>query len=75
MFGENLPLILAAVAICLAIVQAIRPFGARVPPGLLIVIALLLGLRWAMRRQTRVLRDKLKQVPQHPLGISDEHPD
>ena len=70
--NENVPLILAAAAICLAIAQAIHPFGRRIPPALLIVVALLLGLRWAMRRQSRVWRDKLKEVPRHPLGISDD---
>ena len=74
-FGENLPLILAAVALCLAIAQAIHPFGLRVPPLPLVVIALLLALRWGMRRQARVWRDKLKDVPRHPLGIADDHPE
>lgn len=71
-FGENLPLILAAVAIGLAIAQAIHPFGLRVPTSLLILVAFLLGFRWAMRRQARFLRDKLKDVPQHPLGLTDD---
>ena len=70
-FGENLPLILAAVVAGLALAQAIHPFGLRVPPALSIVVAALLCLRWAMRHQKRVWREKLKDVPERPLGIDE----
>lgn len=71
MLRGNLTLVLAAIALVLAAVQAIHPFGFRVHPGLLIIVAALLVLRHLMRRQ-RQNRDALvKAVPEHPLGLSE----
>lgn len=69
---ENLTLALAVVALLLAIVQMIHPFGFNIHPWMLIVVALLLVLRHLMRRQRRNREDLLKTVPPHPLGIVDD---
>ena len=69
---ENLAIILAGVALGLALAQMIHPFGFRVHPGLMVVIAALLALRWVMRRQARRRAAMLQNVPKRPLGISDE---
>ena len=68
----NLTLVLAVVALLLAIVQMIHPFGFNIHPWMLIVVALLLGLRHVMRRQKLNREAILKEVPPHPLGIADE---
>jgi hypothetical protein len=69
---ENLLLILAAGALGIAIIQEIHPFALRVQPGIMIVVALLLTLRWALRKQRRKRVEMLQEVPQKPLGLSDE---
>ncbi len=66
---ENLTIVLAVVALGLAVAQMIRPFGLRVQPGILIFIALLLGLRYAMYRQARKRAESLKNIPKRPLGL------
>jgi hypothetical protein len=71
-FNDNLLLVLAAVALALAIVQEVHPIGFRIQPGVMIVVALLLTLRWALRRQRQKRADILKDVPRRPLGLSDE---
>ena len=71
-FREHLPLALAAAALGLAIAQRIHPFGNRIPPGILIVVALLFILRYAMQRQLRKRNKLLNEVPRRPLGISDD---
>ncbi len=68
----NLTLVLAVLALLLAVVEMIHPFGFNVHPWMLIVVALLLGLRHAMRRQKMNRDALLKEVPPHPLGIADE---
>ncbi len=67
-----MPLVLAALAIGLAIAQAIHPFGNRIPPAVLIVVALLCVLRWVLRKQLKRGNRYIKDVPQHPLGLSDD---
>jgi hypothetical protein len=71
-FREHLPLALAVAALGLAIAQRIHPFGNRIPPGILIVVALLFILRYAMQRQLRKRNKLLNEVPRRPLGISDD---
>ena len=71
-FREYLPLVLAVVAVGLAIAQSIHPFGNRIPPGILAVVALLCVLRYVLRRQLQKGNKLLNEVPQHPLGISDD---
>ena len=71
-FREHLPLALAAAALGLAIAQKIHPFGNRVPPGILVLVALLFTLRYAMQRQLRKRNRLLNEVPRRPLGISDD---
>lgn len=71
-FREHLPLVLAVAALGLAIAQKIHPFGNRIPPGILIVVALLFILRYAMQRQLRKRNKLLNEVPRRPLGISDD---
>jgi hypothetical protein len=70
---EYMPLVLAAVAVGIAIAQAIHPFGNRVPPSVLVVVALLCILRFLLKKQLNRGNRMLKEVPQHPLGISDDH--
>ena len=68
----NLTLVLAVLALVLAVVQMVHPFGFNIHPWMLIVVALLLALRHLMRRQKVNRTDFLKEVPPHPLGIADE---
>ncbi len=66
---------LVFIALSLAVVQFINPFGARMPrvsPGFLILIALLLAARYAARRQAQKRAEILKAVPRRPLGLSDD---
>jgi hypothetical protein len=71
-FREHLPLVLAVAALGLAIAQKIHPFGNRIPPGILVVVALLFILRYAMQRQLRKRNKLVNEVPRRPLGISDD---
>lgn len=71
-FREYVPLGLAVVALLLAIAQSVHPFGFRVHPALLLMVAFLLGLRHVMRRQRRNREQILKSVPPQPLGLNDE---
>ena len=73
-FREYIPIVLAVAALGLAVAQSIHPFGNRVPPGVLIVVALLCVLRYVMRRQLQKGNKMLKDVAEHPLGISDDKP-
>ncbi|HEX5431166.1 MAG TPA: hypothetical protein VFW83_04320 [Bryobacteraceae bacterium] len=68
---------LAVIAIGVAIFELVRSHGSgnfRIPAIILIVIVLLLGFRYAMRRQARKRAERLNAVPKHPLGLSDEPP-
>jgi hypothetical protein len=71
-FRDYLPIVLAAAAVGLAVAQWIHPFGNRVPPAILIVVALLSVLRFVLRRQLQKGNKLLKQVSERPLGISDK---
>jgi hypothetical protein len=71
-FREYLPLVLAAVAVGVGIAQTIHPFGNRVPPGILVVVALLCVLRFAMQKQLQKRNKMVNEVPRRPLGISDD---
>ena len=63
---------LGALAIGIAVAQRIHPFGNPVPPIVLVVVAALLILRFALQKQLQERNKMLNQVPKHPLGISDE---
>lgn len=69
---DNLTLTLAVLALLLAIAQMIHPIGFNIHPWMLIVVALLLGLRHLMRKQKQSRDELLKDVPAKPLGIVDE---
>lgn len=72
----NSTVALTLVAVAVAVFEVIRSGGNfRVPAFILIVIALLLGARYAARRQAQRRDEMLKAVPKHPLGISDEPSD
>lgn len=72
---QNLSIVLAAVALAAALVQMIHPFGTLIHPGLMFIVAVLLGLRWLVQREARRRRAAILQdVPEHPLGISDDPP-
>ena len=74
-FRDNLTIVLAVVVLGLSIAQMIHPFGFVIHPGILLVIALLLVLRYAMRWQAKKRGDILKTVPPRPLGLSDDEAD
>lgn len=73
----NLTVMLALAAAVLAVVQFanLGPRLGAVSPGLLILIAALLGARYAVKRQKDKRAELLKSVPRRPLGISDESPE
>lgn len=71
-------LALAALVLALALVEFIHPFGPRVlriSPGLLVILALLLAARHAVRHEARKREEILKAVPRRPLGLSDDSQD
>ena len=71
-------LVFAALVLGLALAEFIYPFGPRtlrISPGLLVILALLLALRDAVRRQARKREEILKAVPRRPLGLSDDSPE
>ncbi|HLX45825.1 MAG TPA: hypothetical protein VKR43_20420 [Bryobacteraceae bacterium] len=74
-FRDNLTIALALIAFGLSIAQLIHPFGFVIHPGILLVIALLLALRYAMRWQAKRRGEILKEVPPRPLGLTDEDPE
>jgi hypothetical protein len=59
-------------ALILGVVSYFYPFGPRFNPALLFLLAVLLGLRLAIRRQKIRREQMIKEVPRHPLGISDD---
>jgi hypothetical protein len=69
----NLTLVLGAIALALAVIEWIHPFGgrSRISPGIVVVILLLVGVRYAARHQAQKRADILKAVPEQPLGLSD----
>ena len=68
-------LLVAAIALALAVIQWVHPFSARLSPMVLIVVALLLGARYAVRRQARKRSEILRAVPRRPLGLDDDAKD
>jgi hypothetical protein len=71
--GDVIAALGALVALALAVFAWVRP--GRISPAALLVIAALLGLRYAARRQAHKREQMLKEVPRRPLGLSDEPPD
>jgi hypothetical protein len=70
--GDVLAPLGALLALGLAIFELLAPAGwhvARVSPGALLVIAALLGVRYAARRQAQKRAEILKAVPNRPLGL------
>lgn len=64
--------VLAVIALILAVVRMIHPFGDRaslVSPGLLILLAVLLGGRYLAQREAQKRAEILKKVPRRPLGL------
>ncbi len=70
----NLTIILAAVALLLAVIEWIHPFGGRprISPSIVVVILLLVGVRYAARQQAQKRAEIMKAVPDRPLGLSDD---
>ena len=65
----------AVLALALAIVELLQPAGSRLTrlsPGILLVIAALMGARTALRRQAQKRQELLKEVPKRPLGLDDD---
>jgi hypothetical protein len=72
-FKLNLTVVLATIALSLAVIEWIHPFGGRprISPGIVIVILLLVGVRYAARQQAQKREEIVKDVPARPLGLSD----
>ena len=69
---------LAIIALALAVLQFAAPNalrGVRVDPILLLIFALLVAARRAVRRQMKKRAEMLDSVPKRPLGLSDESAD
>jgi len=63
---------LGLTALIVGVVSFFYPFGRQFNPWLLFLLAALLGLRFAVRRQ-KIKRDQLiKEVPRRPLGLGDD---
>jgi Flp pilus assembly protein TadB len=69
MIRDNLGIVIALAAGVLAIIQTIRPVLPHVSPAILAIIALLGGVRYAVRRQARRRDRMLRDVPKRPLGL------
>ncbi len=70
--------VLGIAALILGIAEYVTPFGPmymRRMPALLIVIALVLLAREAIRRQAYTRERIVKAVPPRPLGLMDESSD
>jgi hypothetical protein len=79
-FRTNLIPALAVVALCVALFELASPFfgipaNGRIRPFSLILIAVLLLARHAVYLQTKKRSEILKDVPERPLGISEESSD
>lgn len=61
----------AVVVLGLAIYAALNPGATRLSPAALFFIALLLGIRYAARRQAQKRQQVAKEVPKHPLGLDE----
>lgn len=69
---------LGVALLVLAFAEFIHPFGrriVRISPGLLVILAMLLLLRHAVRQEKRKREEILKAVSPRPLGLSDESRD
>ncbi|HUA85966.1 MAG TPA: hypothetical protein VMB85_19040 [Bryobacteraceae bacterium] len=74
-FREDIPIVLAVVALLLGLAQAFHLILTRVQPMLWFAVALLLALRWVLRKQARKRMSLAEKVPEHPLGIGDDSKD
>ncbi len=73
MLSSRVTLVLAAVVVCLGVVQMVHPFsGAPFNPILLILIGLLLFARYGMARQRQKRIEMMNEVKDHPLGLVDD---
>ena len=61
----------ALIVLGLAIYAALNPGSTRLSPAALFVVALLLGVRYAIRRQAQRKGQVLKEVPKKPLGLDE----
>jgi hypothetical protein len=75
-FRTHFILILALLVLCLAIYEFANPARLyRLSPGLLLLIALLMGVRYLFARQAQARSNAAKNVPPRPLGLTDESSD
>jgi FtsH-binding integral membrane protein len=65
----NLTLVLAVAALGLVIYQMIQR---HLSPWYLIILVALFAGRFYVRRQVRTREQILKEVPRHPLGLSED---
>jgi hypothetical protein len=66
----------AVLALTLALIELFQSPESRITrlsPGILFLIAALMGARTALRRQSRKREELLKSVPRHPLGLDEEN--
>jgi hypothetical protein len=72
MYRPSFSLALAIVLLIVGVLQWVRPFSAApINPLLIILAAVLLGARYLAVRQRQKRAEILKQVPKHPLGLSE----
>jgi len=71
----NMTAALAVIALAIAIAEFVGPAGLRnirISPTVLVIAALLLAARYGVKRQAKKREEILKEVPRHPLGLSDD---
>ena len=72
----NFILVLALLVLCLAIYEFANPARPwRLTPGLLLLIALLMGVRYVFARQAQMRSNIAKKVAPKPLGLADDSAD
>ena len=75
-FRTHFILFLALVVLGLAIYEFANPTRPyRLGPGLLLLIAVLMGIRYAFARQAQARANAAKDVSPRPLGLTDESSD
>jgi hypothetical protein len=73
MLSSWVTLVLAAIVLCLGIVQMVRPFS-RAPfnPVLMMIVAVLLFVRYGIARQRQKRIEVMRGVPKRPLGLGED---
>ena len=74
MLSSRFVLVIAAALVVIGVAEYFRPFGpaALRNPLLVIVLGLLLAARYGSQAMRRKRQQMLDDVPDHPLGLSDQ---